>query len=275
MKAEVLPGAERPAHAGQGHPDPVGVQPEAVGHLVAVRVEPLGGDEQVHPAVIGRNCQPRLRAEEGLVLHAHLIGALHGDQAVAPGGRRVAVAQVDPTDEVAVRMNGCRRLGRRRVDERLGDLVFHDDGVQRPTDCLGMVGSHYGHRFTLVPHLVAGQHRLVAVLEAEGGHSGHVGVRQHGVDPGGGYRPSDVDRRDPGRWMGRPQGATPEHPVVPEVAGEREVTGHLGDPVRTGRALADAGSPGPLADRRGRHSAHATASRRMAAARSTASRIRP
>jgi len=91
VQAEVLPGAERPAHAGQGQPDQVGVHAQAVGHLVAVHVQPLGGDEQVHPAVGCRNGQARLRSEEGLVLHAHLVGALHAHEAVTVGGRLVAV----------------------------------------------------------------------------------------------------------------------------------------------------------------------------------------
>ena len=238
-------------------------------------MEPLGGDEQVDSAVGGRNGQPGLRSEEGLVLHAHLVGALHRHQALTIGGQRVAVAQVDTTDDVSVRVDRRGRLRPGRVHERLGHLVLDLYGGECQTNGVGMVSGHDGHRFALVAHHIAGQHRLVEVLQAEGGHPGHVGMRQDGVHAGHGHRRSHVNRQDPGRRVGRPQGAAPEHPVVPEVAGEGEGTGHLGDRVGALDALPDPGGAGPPTSRRGLNLAHERASRRMAAARSTASRIRP
>ena len=77
LHGQVLAGAERPAHPGQRQPYLLLGKPEARRDLVAVHVQPLGGDEQVHPAVLGRHRQAGLGAEEGLVLHADLV--LPGD----------------------------------------------------------------------------------------------------------------------------------------------------------------------------------------------------
>jgi hypothetical protein len=71
-------------------------------------VQPLGGDEEVDAAVLGGHGQPGLGAEEGLVLHADLVGPL--DLYLADGAL-VAVAEVDAPDEVAVGVDRVRRLG--------------------------------------------------------------------------------------------------------------------------------------------------------------------
>jgi hypothetical protein len=108
VEAQVLAGAERPAHAGEGEPHPLGLEAEAGSDLVAVDVQPLGGDEEVDAAVLGGHGQPGLGAEEGLVLHADLVGPL--DLYLADGAL-VAVAEVDAPDEVAVGVDRVRRLG--------------------------------------------------------------------------------------------------------------------------------------------------------------------
>ncbi len=137
-----------------------------------------------------------------------------------------------------------------------------------------MVGGHHGHRFALVTHHVTGQHRLVAMLESEGGATGHVLMGEDGMDSVDGQRRTRVEAPDPGRGVRRPERGTPEHPVVMKVAGEGEAAGHLGDAVRAGCVLAYPGAdrrPGTCLNHR-----HGVASAcRAAAARSTASRIRP
>ena len=60
LEADVLAGPERPAHAAQRHADLLGRQAEAGGDLVAVGVEPLGGDEQLDAAVARRDGQRRI-----------------------------------------------------------------------------------------------------------------------------------------------------------------------------------------------------------------------
>jgi hypothetical protein len=111
LEADVLAGAERAADAGEGEVDLLERQPEAGGHLGVVDVEPLGGDQQLDAAVLGGHGHAGLRPEEGLVLHADLVGPLDADLA---GRVRVAVA------ETAGGGTGCRPggSGRRRPRPR-------------------------------------------------------------------------------------------------------------------------------------------------------------
>ena len=51
LQGDVLAGAERPAHAGEGEVNVGGCQAQGVGDLALVVVQPLGGDEQLHAAV--------------------------------------------------------------------------------------------------------------------------------------------------------------------------------------------------------------------------------
>ena len=199
VEAQVLAGAERPAHAGEGEPHPLGLEAEAGSDLVAVDVQPLGGDEEVDAAVLGGHGQPGLGAEEGLVLHADLVGPL--DLYLADGAL-VAVAEVDAPDEVAVGVDRVRRLGLQGVDQRVGGFVVDDDGLEGPAHRGGVVGGDDGDRLALVADHVRGQHRLVGMIEAVGGAAGHVGSGQDGVDAGEGDRRADVDGPDPGRRVG-------------------------------------------------------------------------
>ena len=57
VEAHVLPGAERAAHPAEGQPHQVGREAEALRHLVAVVVEPLGRHDEVDAAVLGRDAR--------------------------------------------------------------------------------------------------------------------------------------------------------------------------------------------------------------------------
>ena len=92
LQRQVFAGAERPAHPGQGESDLLLVDSQARRDLLPVDVQPLGGDEQLHAAVVVGQGHARLGAHEGLILHAHLVGALHHHLA---GCVLVAVADVD------------------------------------------------------------------------------------------------------------------------------------------------------------------------------------
>ena len=89
LEADVLAGAERPADAAEGEAHLVLGQAEAGGDLLAVLVQPLRGDEQLdaRAARVGQR-QRRLEAEEGLVLHPDLVGALHHHVAGGVGSPR-------------------------------------------------------------------------------------------------------------------------------------------------------------------------------------------
>ena len=92
-----------------------GGRSEAGGDLVAVLVQPLGGDEQLDAgaARVGQR-QSRLQPEERLVLHAELVRALDDDLA---DERLVAADDALMADDVAVGMD--RRMA--AVDRRARD----------------------------------------------------------------------------------------------------------------------------------------------------------
>ena len=74
-------------------------------------MQPLRGDLDPHPAVRRGFRQSRFRAEEGLVLHADLVGALDDDVVVRREQGVATVAHLDPPQHVALRVQR-RRVGR-------------------------------------------------------------------------------------------------------------------------------------------------------------------
>ena len=88
LHREVLAAAERAADAGEVDPHLLGREAEARRDLVAVDVQPLRGDVDVDAALAVRDREPRLRAEERLVLDPDLVDALDRDVARARRGRR-------------------------------------------------------------------------------------------------------------------------------------------------------------------------------------------
>ena len=103
--------AERAADAAEGQPHQLLGEPEALGHLLAVVVQPLGGDDEVDAAVVGGDGEARLGAHERLVLHPDLVGALDDD-----GTARVGIAAADDqlAEHVAVGVQRWRVRARRR-----------------------------------------------------------------------------------------------------------------------------------------------------------------
>jgi hypothetical protein len=99
LHRQVLARPERAADSGQRQPYLLRGQAQARRELVAVDVEPLGGDVEVDAAVLGRHRQPRLRAEESLVLHADLV--LAADHDVGRRPVRVTLADRLVPDDVS------------------------------------------------------------------------------------------------------------------------------------------------------------------------------
>ena len=152
----------------------------------------------------------------------------------------VAVADADVAEQVALGVDG-RGVG---SGGGIGDggqrLVVHLDGLGGEPGGLGMIGGHQRHRLTGVADDVSGQDRLVGVLDAEDAGATDVVRGQHGPhtadDQGGG----DVDGADARVGVRRAQGLAPEHAVGPQVRGEGEGAGGLGDAVGSRNALTDA-----------------------------------
>ena len=99
LQADVFTRSEGATHTAQCEANLVGCQAEARGDLSTVFVEPLRGDEQLDSAAARVwERQRGFQAEERLVLHAQLVGALDDDIA-----HQRLVAGDDPlvTDDVA------------------------------------------------------------------------------------------------------------------------------------------------------------------------------
>ena len=246
LHGQVLAGAEGAADAGQGDPDLLRRQVEAGGELVAVDVQPLGGDVQVDPALAVGHGQAGLGAEEGLVLHADLV--LAGDHD-GGGCLLVAVADADVAQDVAVGVERGSAVGHGGlgVDQRVELLVVDRDQGGGPAGGLGVVGGDQGDGLALVADVLPGQDRLVGDLQAVGLAAGHVLVGEDGQDPGHGQGLGRLDRADPGPRVGAADGRAPQHPLGPQVRGVGELSLHLERPVGPARALAD-----PAGDRHGR-----------------------
>jgi hypothetical protein len=159
--------------------------------------------------------------------------------------------------------------GETGIDERIEQLVVDHDRRARPPGDVGMIGRDDRDRLTGIAHDVAREHGLIAVFEAVAV-GGHVVGREHRVHTGDREGGRDVDGADARGRVRRPERLTPEHPVGPEVARERELAPYLGDPVGADGALADA-----AVRTRADVEAHRAAVRRAATATSTASRMRP
>ena len=241
LHREVLAAAERAADAAEHEPHLLRRQVERGGELVAVHVQPLGGDEQVHAAVLGRHREPGLGPEEGLVLHADLVLAGHDD---VPGGVRVAVADRHVAQQVARRVQ--RRAGRVEralgIGQRLEHLVVDLDPLRRRARGLGVVGGHDRDGLALVADVLPREHGLVGDLQPVGLAAGHVLVGEHGLHAGHAQRGADLDRADLGPRMRRAQRRAPQHPVRPRIGRVGELALDLRDPVGAADALADAGA---------------------------------
>ena len=143
-------------------PHLVGRQVEAGGDLVAVDVQPLGGDEQVDAAVLGRHREAGLGPEERLVLHADLVVAAHHDV----GGRpRVAVLDPHVPQQVADGWSGSA--------SNAASVSVTGSSTSKSTSICGgrvarglrVVGGDDRDRLALVADLVQRQHGLVGDLE--------------------------------------------------------------------------------------------------------------
>jgi hypothetical protein len=294
LHGQVLASAEGAADAGQGHPDPVLGQAEDGRDLAQVGVEPLGGDVQVDAAVLGGHGEPGLGAEEGLVLHAEGVVALDDHVGARPGRRHVAAHDRLAVDDVGVRDVAAVVVRTAGVQDRcvrgegaglVGDdrefAVLDLDPGRRPARGLGVVGGDERDGFAVVAHPAVGEDGGVPDLQpvvADVG--GQVVVGHHRVHARGGERLAGVEGDDLGVGDRGAQDLPPQHVLVPQVGGVRELAGDLEGAVRAGCGLADAAGGvlgvGALGQVRGqaggRHGGQAPSDWR-AAARRTASMI--
>ncbi len=101
LDREVLPASERATDTREVDPHLLRLEREAGSDLVAVDVEPLRRDVDVHPALAVRNRDAGLGAEEGLVLLPQLVVPGDGDVAL---GVRVPAANRQRANDVRLRV---------------------------------------------------------------------------------------------------------------------------------------------------------------------------
>ena len=133
---------------------------EALGDLVAVDVQPLGGDVEVDAALAVGDREAGLGAEEGLVLHPDLV--LAGDDDLG-GGVGVAVVDLQVAQDVAAQVQ-LRRAGVHRLlggGDRVEHVVLDLDRLDGAAGGLGVVGGDDGDRLALVADGLPGEHGLV------------------------------------------------------------------------------------------------------------------
>jgi hypothetical protein len=137
-----------------------------------------------------------------------------------------------------------RLLGRAlHVDDGLEHFVLDPHGSRGAARLLGLLGRDERDRLSVVADALGGEHRLVGELEPVRLLAGDVGVREHGVDTGHPQRLGHVERDDPRVRVRAADGDAPEHPRRVQVAGVRELAGHLRRRVVTEAAVADARLP--------------------------------
>ena len=197
-------------------------QAEAGGDLVAVLVQPLGGDVQLDAAVLGRARPARTRARgtPGPACRSRTCPR-RPRRRLGAAGRRGAMHEWRRTLPSGW-IGGSSVDGRLGVEERLEHLVVDDDRGAAPGGGLGVVGGDGGDRLADVADDVAREHRLVGGDQPVGRAAGHVVGGDDRVHAGDRQRRGDVDASDAGVRVRAAQRRAPQHAVGPQVGRERE-----------------------------------------------------
>ena len=191
-----------------------GVEAVAGGGGVAVGVRVGGGDVQLDAAVGAGHGESGLGADGGGVLAADAVQALDDDVA---RGVRVAVAQRDVPDQVAVGVQGLRLECLFRVGDRFEDLVLDDDGGGGHPRGVGVVGGDGRDGLAVVADHLGGEHRPVGSAASVQGGAGDVLVGDDGAHAGHLARVPGVDGDDARVRVGRAQHGRPQQPLGPQV----------------------------------------------------------
>lgn len=240
LEGGVLAVGRRARDAGDDDPHPVRLQTEAGRRQVAVGVRVGGGGVDLHAPVGPRDGKPRLGADGRGVLAADPVQALDDHLA---GGLRVAVAQRDVPDQVAVGVQGGRPERLLGVGHRVQQLVLDRDGGRGEAGGVGVVGGDGGDGFAVVADHVVGEDGPVGDPAAVGGGAGDVGVGDDGAHAGHGRGGRRVDGEDAGVRVRGAEHGGPEQAFGPQVGGVGEGALGLGAGVR-GRD----GDPDPAQD---------------------------
>ena len=151
-------------------------------------------------------------------MHPHLVIAFDHDR---PAQSLVSPPDAEPAKHLIAAV-GLLRVGQ-GVERLIADL----DRGSGPPGSLRVHCRHHRHRLSPEPGLVAGQNRLVGVLQPEGGPSRDVAGGETGVDTTNGERRGQVNRDDAGAGVRAAHGVRPEHPLGTQVLGIVELAAEL------------------------------------------------
>lgn len=175
------------------HLHPLRFQAVTGGGRVAIPVGVRRRQVQLHTAVGTRYREARLRADGGGVLAADPVEALDDDLA---GRVRVAVAQRDVPDQVAVGVQRFCLEGLLGVGHRVEYFVLDDDRRGGHARGVGVVGGDGGDGLPVVAYDLGGEHRAVGPAPAVQFGARHVLVRDDGPYAGHVPRVGGVDGED-------------------------------------------------------------------------------
>jgi hypothetical protein len=215
---------------------PVRLQAVAGRRHVAVAVRVGRGDVQLHAAVGAGHREAGLRADGGRVLAADAVEAL--DHHLARR-LRVAVAQGDVADQVAVGVQGLGREGLLRVGDRFEDLVLDDDRRGRHARRVRVVGRDRREGLPVVAYDVGGEHGAVGRAVTGQRAARDVLVRDDRADAGHLTRVGGVDGDHARVRVRGTQDRRPQEPFGPQVGGVGEGALRLGARFHGGECRAE------------------------------------
>lgn len=238
LEAGVLAVAGGAGHSGDDDLHPVRFEAEAGRGEVPVGVRVGGGGVDLHSAVGSGHGEAGLGADRCRVLAADAVQALDDDLA---DDLRIAVAQRDVADQVAV---GVQRLGGERllrVGDRFQHLVLDGDRGSGQSGGVRVVGGDRGNRLAVVAHQVRREDGSVDDAAAVGLLAGDVLVGDDGADARHPDRARGVDGQDAGVRVRGAEHGRPEQSLGPQVGGVGEGALGLGAGVggRQGGAQAE------------------------------------
>jgi hypothetical protein len=142
--------------------------------------QPLRRDVEINSsAAILWDRKPALGSKESLVLHADFVGSFDGDLTT---DRLVAVADDEVAEHVAVGVDRRADDGRLGIDDRIENVVLHDDCCRCAPRRLGMICGDRGNWLAVESDYIVSEYWLVLVFEAVGFGTRHIVLGHDRVD---------------------------------------------------------------------------------------------
>ena len=203
---------------------------EAGHHLLLIDVHVLARRVQIDTALAVRDGETGLGPQRRLILHPDLVLTLDHDGAAQA---LVPASDAQPAKHLVT------VVGLFGVGQSVELFVANLDRSRRPPGGVVVLGGHHGHRLSPELDLVAGQNRLVGVLQSKRGPPRDIVCRETRVHTADCQRRGQVDRDDACPGVGATDRGRPEHPLGSQVLGVFELATELGHAIGTERGIPD------------------------------------